>query len=369
MDDQPPPVYPAPPPMAPAPSHSRRPAGRGWLILGIVTAVVLVFLLLGVVVETGIHLLPRSLGMGPALVALDETLIENNRSSSKIAVLEVSGLITGGYLQSDTYNSVNLLVQQLKRAAADTAVKAVILRVDSPGGEVMAADEMYRALIEFQNETDKPVVASMGGLAASGGYYISAPCRWILAHELTLTGSIGVIMHGFNYRGLLDKVGVRPEVYKSGRFKDMLSGSKREEEIAPEERAMVQTLIDRTFDHFKQVVRDGRDPARRRNPEEAKALSRNWEQFADGRILSGREACDLGFIDELGDFKAAVQRALKLAGIPNANLVRYDPPAPLFDIFSWLAESRHNKVKIDLGMGWPPPESGRLYFLSPALPR
>src|SRR5205814_8019240 len=133
----------------------------------------------------------------------------------------------------------------------------VLLKVDSPGGEVLASDDIYRAIKDFQSHSRKPVVASMGSLAASGGYYISSPCRWIVANELTITGSIGVIMSSWNYRGLMDKVGLRPEVYKSGKFKDMLSGSKKEEEITPEEKEMVQKLVNDTFGKFKSVVSEG----------------------------------------------------------------------------------------------------------------
>src|SRR5207249_2637771 len=148
---------------------------------------------------------------------------------------------------------VELIADELKVAADDGAVKAVILKVDSPGGEVLASDDISRAITEFQENTDKPVIAAMGGLAASGGYYVSAPCRWIIANELTITGSIGVIMHSFNYRGLLDKVGLYPQVFKSGKFKDMLSGSKSVNEIDPKEREMIQTMIDETFEKFKSV--------------------------------------------------------------------------------------------------------------------
>src|SRR6185436_6979531 len=98
----------------------------------------------------------------------------------------------------------------------------------------------------------------MASVAASGGYYVSAPCRWIVANELTLTGSIGVILHSFNYRGLMDKVGLRPEVYKSGKHKDMLSGGRKDTEIPPEERQMVQNLIDETYAKFKSIVAEGR---------------------------------------------------------------------------------------------------------------
>src|SRR5262249_207767 len=144
------------------------------------------------------------------------------------------------------YNMVDVIEAQLDRAADDRRVKAVILKVDSPGGEVLASDDIYKAIRKFETgENDrstpgrkgKPVICSMGSLAASGGYYISSGCRWIEANELTLTGSIGVIMHGWNYRGLMDKVGIAPMTYKSGKFKDMLSGDRATNEIPMEERA------------------------------------------------------------------------------------------------------------------------------------
>src|SRR6185369_6629249 len=151
----------------------------------------------------------------------------------------------------------------------------------------------YNAIVKFQSETDKPVITSMGSLAASGGYYISAPTRWIVANELTITGSIGVIMHSLNYRGLMDKVGLRPEVYKSGKFKDMLSGSKKESEVTEEEKQMVQALVNETFEKFKSIVAQGRENANASNKsgkDKGRPLSKTWEDYADGRVLSGKEA-------------------------------------------------------------------------------
>jgi protease-4 len=264
---------------------------------------------------------------------------------------------------------VRLIHDQLELAADDPRVRAVILIIDSPGGEVLASDEIYRAIEEFQDKAGKPVIASMQSLAASGGYYAAAPCRWIVAHELTLTGSIGVIMQGYNYRGLMDKVGVRPEVFKSGRFKDMLSGSKREEDISPEERRMVQSLVDETFSRFKSVVRQGRGNAHEFNGDSGRQLSPSWEDYADGRILSGTQAYEHGFVDEIGNFEEAVNRAQHMTGISTANLIRYQRPFDLGNIFRLLGQSPKDKntVKIQLGPDTSLVQSGRLYFLSPAL--
>ena len=150
-------------------------------------------------------------------------------------MIEVEGIIASGEVDRSGVDMVQNIKDQLQMAERDTDVKAVILKVNSPGGEVLASDEINRAITRFQDQSHKPVVASMGTLAASGGYYISAPCRWIVADELTLTGSIGVIMHAYNYRQLMDKVGIRPQVFKSGRFKDMLSGERDEKNLTPEE--------------------------------------------------------------------------------------------------------------------------------------
>ncbi len=156
-------------------------------------------------------------------------MLKDNDARNKIAVIDVDGIITSQTTDPAGNNMVDVIKAQLKRARQDTRVKAVILKVDSPGGEVMASDEINRAIADFQDKSGKPVICSMGSLAASGGYYISVPCRWIVANDLTLTGSIGVIMEGINYRGLMDKIGVAPIVYKSGKYKDMLSRDPRDE--------------------------------------------------------------------------------------------------------------------------------------------
>lgn len=295
--------------------------------------------------------------------AFHEVLVEDNSSRDRIAVIGIDGLIYGGYIGAGQHSPVELVAHQLKRAREDSRVKAVILRVDSPGGEVLAADEIARAISEFQEKSGKPVVAALEGLAASGGYYVAAPCRWIVANELTLTGSIGVIMRGYNYRGLLDKVGVRPMVFKSGRFKDMLSGTKSAEETLPEEERMINVLIGETFERFKQVVAEGRQAATERNEGQGRSLAEGWEQYADGRIFSGRQAHQNGFVDELGTFKTAVARARRLANLASADVIRYQQPRGLGDLLPFLGRSGDTAVRIDLGLDAPEIDAGRLYYL------
>jgi protease-4 len=369
----------APPPLLPQQPvivQARPRSSAGWKIFAIVCLALLLFSL----VFNPLHLMMRALGGGGGGLAshnkvgphLEQGYLEDNGSKNAIAVIPIDGVISAQSGRNG-YTMVDLIDDQLTRAGKDSGVKAVILKINSPGGEVLASDDIYRLIQKFQENTGKPVVASMGSLAASGGYYISAPCRWIIANELTMTGSIGVIMHGYNFRGLMDKVGVRPEVFKSGRFKDMLSPDKRPEDIEPEEREMIQSMVNETFDRFKSVVREGRGYAASKNKsggDKGRALADGWEQYADGRILTGKEALRLGFVDELGNFEAAKSRAQKLAGISDANLIQYQLPFSFSDIFGLFGSAESRAIKVDLGVDVPRLQLGRMYFLCPlVLPR
>ena len=380
----PPPLRQAPPPFTP-PAYAMAPArprgGSGWKIFAIVCGV----LLLVSLAFNSLHIFSGLLSSEGGMTAghrsvgprLQENWLKDHDGPDKIAIIPVEGVIMGKGMGRGA-GLVEVVAEQFKRAAEDKHVKAVVLKVNSPGGEVLASDDIYRVIDQFQTKTGKPVVASMGSLAASGGYYVSAPCRWIVANELTITGSIGVIMHGYNFRGLMDKVGVRPEVFKSGKFKDMLSPDKREEDISAEEREMVQSMVNETFDKFKSIVAEGRGAAAKKNAgagDAGRALVDNWAQYADGRILSGKEALNKGFVDELGNLDTAVARAEKLAKISGANLIEYQPVFDLGDLFglfgqSAQAQSEARTLKIDVGFDAPKLQLGRMYFMCPlALPR
>jgi protease IV len=376
---QPPPLRQAPPAFAQPIYVAPRRSGAGWKVFAIVTfALLLLSLILNPFhllfsMMKGEGALPQHHTVGPRL---QESWLKDNNSRNKVVVIPIEGVITSQGYGRNGANMVDVVEEQFKRAAQDKSVKAVILKVNSPGGEVLASDDIYNIVERFQKNSRKPVIAAMGSLAASGGYYVSAPCQWIVANEMTITGSIGVIMHGYNFRGLMDKVGVRPETFKSGKFKDMLSPDKREEDITQEERDMIQAMVNETFDKFKSVVGEGRGSAAKKNggsTEKGRTLADNWVQYADGRVLSGKEALKLGFVDELGNFDAAVTRAQKLAKIPDANLVQYEQQFDLGDllgIFGQSGEARATTLKIDVGIDAPKLQMGRLYFLCPlVLPR
>ncbi len=298
---------------------------------------------------------------------LEEVIREDNAAANKIAVIELNGIIIGDAFDQGGFGMVDVIKAQLKRAQEDDRVKAVVLKVDSPGGEVLASDDIYRAIAAFQQDSLKPVVVSMGSVAASGGYYVSSASRWIVANELTITGSIGVIMSSWNYRGLMDKVGVVPQTYKSGKFKDMLSGSRKLTDITDEEREMLMGLILQTYGRFTNVVQAGRQKAfeKSKGADKARELNSKWPDYADGRVLSGAEAFKLGFVDELGGFNDAVARAQKLAGISRANLIEYQQRYDFSDFLRLFGKSESRALKIELDMESPKLKAGQLYFLAP----
>lgn len=372
-----------PPPILNAPSTPGSPAlhppqrrARPWLTLVVVASGLAVIGAAGIAVALAVASAlggPSRLHLGSAgkqHLEIEESVLEDNDATDKIAVVNVSGVIGSSPIDATGLSLVKWIKDQLEKAGTDAHVKAVVLKIDSPGGEVLASDEIYELLRKFQSgPSGKPVVASMGNLAASGGYYIAAPCRWIVAHPLTITGSIGVIMHGYNYHGLMDKLGIRPQVFKSGRFKDMLSSEKPPGEVTEEEKAMVQDMINETYGRFKTAVRDGRGFSASENGGEGRRLVDNWTEFADGRILSGTAAFEHGFVDELGNFEAAVGRAVNLAGLRKANVVTYEMPFALGRFFRLLGRVDITALRLNLGLQVPSIVPGRLYFLwQPATP-
>ena len=270
-------------------------------------------------------------------------------SSNKIAVISLRGLISTGVAGNVGESMVDDLRWELEQARNDDNVRAVVLEVDSPGGEVTASDMIYNAVV--MTRAKKPVVVYMESLAASGGYYVSCGGKYLMANETSITGSIGVIIQTLNYEQLFNKIGLASVVFKSGKFKDMLNGARP---ITPEERDYIQSFVMKTYDKFLGIVAKERSLS-------ADAL-RNG--IADGRILSGRDALDDKLIDGLGQIEDAYAKAKELGHAPDAKVVKYGPPFSLGRVFRMLTKSGDTKIELSLpGQLTPQLESGRAYFL------
>lgn len=207
----------------------------------------------------------------------------------KVALVRVAGVII---------DSTDV-IEELKEYSKDSSVKAIVLRVDSPGGAVAPSQEIYEEILKIKEK--KKVIVSMGSVAASGGYYIAAPADKIVANAGTLTGSIGVIMEIPNVSGLLEKIGVKTQVVKSGRHKDIASVFK---ELTPEEKKILQAVLDDVHDQFIEAVSDSRG-----------ITIEKIKELADGRIFTGRMAKEAGLVDELGNLQYAISLAGELTGI------------------------------------------------------
>ena len=219
------------------------------------------------------------------LVVLQKSMPMGDR----IALIRVEGLIT------DSKEAT----EDIKEYVKNPSIKAIVLRIDSPGGAVGPAQEIYEEVRKAAAK--KKVIVSMGSVAASGGYYIASPATKIIANPGTLTGSIGVIMEIPNISGLMDKLGIKTEVVKSGRHKDIASIFRG---IGKEEREILQGVLDNVHSQFIKAVAEGRN-----------MLPSDVEKIADGRVFTGEQALKEGLIDELGDLEDAVQAAAKLSGI------------------------------------------------------
>jgi protease IV len=221
---------------------------------------------------------------------------------SRIALIPVEGVIGG-----EMAKTVN---RYLKQYGDDDRVKAIILRVDSPGGGVSDSQEIYREVKRVKEERKKKVVVSMGSVAASGGYYISCPADYIFANPGTITGSIGVIAEWLNYKELAEWAKVKPVVFKTGEFKDTGSGTR---ELSERERQYFQGLINQMYGQFVSAVADGRkgrgtEGQELTDPEKVKPL-------ADGRVFTGQTAKENGLVDELGSYEDALKYTAKLIGM------------------------------------------------------
>jgi protease-4 len=285
----------------------------------------------------------------------EEEFVEGGSpGKEKIAVIDLEGLISSAETSQFTGSMVDEVAGKLKQAREDDRVRSIILKIDSPGGEVNASDILYHEIKKTREK--KPVVIYMESLAASGGFYAAMGGSYIMANDLTLTGSIGVILQTINYKDLIDKIGIKAVTFKSGKFKDLLNGGRV---MTPEEQQLVQGMIDETYGKFVGIV------ARERKLDE-KMLRRD---VADGRILSGLQAKNDKLIDGLGYFEDAISKAKELGKTKNPRVVRYTSP------FNWSrylrmlgrSEVKADAIQLQIGPRSLQLESGKLYFLSPHL--
>jgi protease IV len=244
------------------------------------------------------------------------TVQKGKRGHDKIAMIEVEGMLmnakSGGFLQP-TENPLSLFTQQMEQAAKDKDVKAVLLRVNSPGGTVTTSDAMYEIVMRFKKKSKKPVVASMQEVAASGAYYVSLASDKMIAQPTTVVGSIGVIFNTFDFSGTMEKIGAQNNAIKSGALKDMGSPFKH---LTPEERAVMQGIVDEYYARFLDKL-----TTHRNLPDGTLRKT-----LTDGRVFSGLRAKDLGLIDDIGLLEDAIATTRKMADAPGARVVMYKRP-------------------------------------------
>lgn len=285
-------------------------------------------------------------------------------SGPKIAHIDLEGLITSSAnfgFGGTGASMVDRMKSLLEQAVENEDVKAIVLRINSPGGEVTASDTIYHAVREANEK--KPVIVFMDSVAASGGYYIACGAEEILANDTTLTGSIGVIIQTLNYRELFGKVGLESLVFKSGEYKDILSGDR---EMTEDEKSMVQEMVMEIYEKFLGIVAESREV-----PEDT---LRNG--IADGRVFSGAKAKEAGLIDDTGYIENAYDRARDLAGVPDAEVLKIRSTVGLFEAFGLVEGSgdappaNTSRVEIDVADRiWPRLRPGMIYLLPASFAR
>lgn len=258
-----------------------------------------------------------NVGFAPAPGLVERTVLtDGGRSAPKIAMIPVTGLLADarspGFLGAG-FNPVDDLVQRLQAAERDPDVRAVILRINSPGGTVTGADVMYRETRAFSERTGKPIIASMGEIATSGGYYLALAADSIIAEPTSVTGSIGVILQTVNISGGLAKLGVQARAVTSGPNKDMANPF---EPIEEPHFDLLQGMVDSYYERFRELVVERRPSL---NDQDAQ-----WAM--DGRVFTGEQAAEIGLIDDTGGVREAFDAAKSLANLSSARLIAYTGP-------------------------------------------
>ncbi|MFH1726224.1 MAG: signal peptide peptidase SppA [Elusimicrobiota bacterium] len=266
--------------------------------------------------------------------ALDVSKVLLSKRSDYVGLVTITGPIYQGEGRRMFERGLHQWRRRIEKLAKNKDVKAIVVVINSPGGSVGAVQEIHSALLRARKEHKKPIVAQMGDTAASGGYYVAAACDKIVAHRGTLLGSIGVIFHHSNIEGLFDKLGIKSRVIKSGKMKDIGSMTRP---MTEEERQLLQDLIDNAYGQFLKAVSEGRGlPEERLRP------------LADGRIFTGEQALEVGLVDQLGDFRDAVDLAGKLGGIEGEPKLLSET-----DSFANVLEFLESRAAVLLAPEWP----------------
>lgn len=272
----------------------------------------------------------------------------------RIAQIDLTGIISSDEDKSGS-SLVTEMKQALDQALHDSRVKAIVLRIDSPGGEVTASDTIFHS-VKQANER-KPIVVYMDSMAASGGYYVACGAKKVVANVNTWTGSIGVIIQSFGYGNAMDKIGLTKRVFRSGAFKDTLSGHR---ELTPEETEYMQKMVMQTYERFVGIVSTARGIP----------VDTLKNGIADGRIISGADAVDLKLVDRTGYLEDAWQEARDLAGVKDASVVKYTRPAPLISLPSFLSKASGETQRLEIDIAdrlLPRLHPGRCYLLPESL--
>lgn len=303
--------------------------GKRWAALGI--AALLFFVSMGVWTATTLYSMDTRSMINEIFSKDDsfsEEVVEGNDLNNKIAIFDVEGTIvdTGDQTSilsgASTYNHKSFL-DKLDMAAKDNTIKGVILRVNSPGGGVLESAEVHDKILKVK-AAGKPVYVSMGSMAASGGYYISAPANKIFASNETLTGSLGVIMHGYNYEKLAKKYGVEFETIKSGPYKDIMSPTR---EMTSEERKILQSMVDNMYNQFVRVIAEGRGMS-----------EKEVRKIADGRVYDGRQAKQLHLVDEIGRLDDVIVSMKQDLNLTDPQVIRYSDETNLNALLNMSAQ-------------------------------
>lgn len=291
---------------------------------------------------------------------LQESVIYGKGRGPKILLLDIQGVIretpgSTSFLGTRPESMLSRLREELDLARRDDSIRALLLRINSPGGTATASDILYEEILRFKREAGIPVIAQLMGMATSGGYYVAASADEIVAHPTTVTGSIGVIFSGLNFSGLMKKIGVENQTITSGPYKDAGSMIRP---MSADERAQLQSVLDDMFVRFKSVVTTSR----------TNLSADQVDALADGRIYSAPQALAAGLVDRIGSLEDSVGVVEQRAGIEDARVVTYHRPREYRNNLYTRGPTPPPQLKIELLPDWPDiPRPAFLYLWAPGL--